>query len=209
MKTLIAAVFVLSTIVTAQNKQTTKGKTMEQKYETVTLASGCFWCGEALFQRLEGVVKVESGYAGGTVPNPSYEQVCTGKTGHAEAVQVTFDPAVISLREILNVFWKTHDPTTLNRQGNDVGTQYRSAIFYTTEEQKNIAEEYKKELEKAKVWDDPIVTEITPFTNFYKAENYHQDYYNNHEYQPYCMLVINPKLHKFQKEFESRLKKEK
>lgn len=206
MKNIFIMLSIVFSIVLGQQSSDKKGKSMQ--YETATLGSGCFWCSEAMFQRLEGVIKVESGYSGGTVPNPTYEQVCTGRTGHAEVVQVTFDPAIISFREILNVFWKTHDPTTLNRQGNDAGTQYRSVIFYHSEEQKKTAEEYKKELEKAKVWDDPIVTEIAPFTAFYKAEGYHQDYYNNHEYQPYCMLVINPKLRKFQKEFEGKLKKE-
>ncbi len=177
------------------------------EYEVATLGAGCFWCSEAIFQRLEGVVKVESGYSGGTVKNPTYEEVCTGRTGHAEVIQVTFDPKIISFKELLDVFWKTHDPTTLNRQGNDRGTQYRSAVFYHSEEQKKIAEEYKKELEAAKVWDDPIVTEITRFDAFYKAENYHQDYYNQNSYQPYCMVIINPKLNKFRKEFSKRLKK--
>lgn len=182
---------------------------METTYEIVTLGNGCFWCTEAIFQRLEGVIKVESGYSGGTVANPTYEQVCSGTTGHAEVLQITFNPKIISFKEILDVFWKTHDPTTLNRQGNDVGTQYRSAIFYHSEKQKKIAEEYKKELEAKKIWDDPIVTEITPFLKFYSAENYHQNYYNSNQYQPYCMLVINPKLKKFQKEFQNKLKKEK
>ena len=201
---LFAAFLILSA--SAQTREQTKGKSMQ--YEVATLGAGCFWCSEAIFQRLEGVVKVESGYSGGTVKNPTYEQVCTGRTGHAEVIQVTFDPKVISFKEILDIFWKTHDPTTLNRQGNDRGTQYRSAIFYHSDEQKKIAEEYKKEIEAAKVWDDPIVTEITKFDAFYKAENYHQDYYNQNSSQPYCMVVINPKLRKFQKEFHSRIKKE-
>jgi len=209
MKTILVTSMIFFGIAVAQNKPAAKGTAvMEQQFETVTLGAGCFWCVEAVFQRLEGVISVESGYSGGTVANPTYEQVCTGQTGHAEVAQVTFNPKIISFKEILDVFWKTHDPTTLNRQGNDHGTQYRSAVFYHTEEQKKIAEEYKKELEAAKVWDDPIVTEITKFDTFYKAENYHQNYYNNNGYQPYCMIVINPKLNKFRKEFSSKLKKE-
>lgn len=191
----------------SQTKISTKGKPMEQ-YETATLGNGCYWCSEAVFQRLEGVISVVSGFSGGTVPNPTYEQVCTGTTDHAEVSQITFDPKKISYREILHVFWKTHDPTTLNRQGNDIGTQYRSVIFYHNEEQKQIAEAYKKELTEEKIWSDPIVTEITPFKQFYRAENYHQNYYNTHGDQPYCRLVINPKLVKFQKEFQQKLKKE-
>ncbi|MEW6060346.1 MAG: peptide-methionine (S)-S-oxide reductase MsrA [Bacteroidota bacterium] len=178
-------------------------------YEVATLGAGCFWCVEAIYQRLEGVEKVESGYSGGNVKNPSYEQVCTGRTGHAEVIQLTFDPKKISYKELLEVFFRTHDPTTLNRQGNDVGTQYRSVIFYHTDEQRKIAEQVKKETEQAKIWDDPIVTEISPFTAFYKAEEYHQNYYNQNSYKPYCMLVINPKLNKFRKEFGGKLKKEK
>lgn len=205
MKNIIVCAVLIFSFAYAQDKNEKKGTSME--YEVATLGSGCFWCAEALYQRLNGVVKVESGYSGGTVANPTYEQVCTGTTGHAEVAEITFDPKVVSFREILNVFWKTHDPTTLNRQGNDVGTQYRSVIFYHNEEQKKIAEEYKNELENAKVWDDPIVTQIVPFKAFYKAENYHQNYYNTHQYQPYCMLVINPKLRKFQKEFKDKLKK--
>lgn len=197
----------LAGILSAQTKEATQLKGKKMQYEIATLGEGCFWCIEAIFQRLNGVVTIESGYSGGTLANPTYEQVCTGKTGHAEVAQITFDPKIISFKELLNVFWKTHDPTTLNRQGNDVGTQYRSVIFYHNEEQKKIAEEFKKELEQNKVWDDPIVTEITPFKKFYRAENYHQNYYNTHGNQPYCMLVINPKLKKFLKEFESQLKK--
>ena len=180
---------------------------MEQRFEIVTLGAGCFWCVEAIYQRLEGVEKVESGYSGGSVKNPSYEQVCTGRTGHAEVIQVTFDPKKLSLKELLQVFFKTHDPTTLNKQGTDVGTQYRSAIFYRGDEQKNIAVQVKKETDAATIWDDPIVTEISPFTEFYKAEEYHQDYYNQNSFQPYCMMVINPKLSKFKKEFSNKLKK--
>lgn len=200
---------VISGIVTAQNNAAAKGnKRMEQKLEVATLGAGCFWCVEAIYQRLEGVEKVESGYSGGTVKNPTYEQVCTGRTGHAEVIQVTFDPAKLSYKELLEVFFKTHDPTTLNKQGADVGTQYRSAIFYHSFEQKNIAEQVKKETDAAKIWDDPIVTEIAPFGTFYKAEEYHQNYYNQNANQPYCMMVINPKLSKFKKEFGGKLKKQ-
>jgi peptide-methionine (S)-S-oxide reductase len=196
-------------ILTAQNSGTTKGnKRMEQKLEVATLGAGCFWCVEAIYQRLEGVEKVESGYSGGTAKNPTYEQVTTGRTGHAEVIQVTFDPAKLSYKELLEVFFKTHDPTTLNKQGADVGTQYRSTIFYHSSEQKAAAEQVKNETDAAKIWDDPIVTEIAPFVAFYKAEEYHQDYYNQNSYQPYCMMVINPKLSKFKKEFGSKLKKQ-
>lgn len=191
----------------AQNKSITKGKSMEQKFEITTLGAGCFWCVEAIYQRLNGVEKVESGYSGGSVKNPTYQQVTTGRTGHAEVIHVTFDPKIISYKELLEVFFRTHDPTTLNKQGADEGTQYRSAIFYHSEEQKKIAEQVKKETEAAKVWDDPIVTEISQFLDFYKAEDYHQNYYNQNSYQPYCMMVINPKLSKFKKEFSNKLKK--
>jgi peptide-methionine (S)-S-oxide reductase len=207
MKSIIVITITLCGLLMAQNKIVTKGKVMDQKFEVVTLGAGCFWCVEAIYQRLGGVEKVESGYSGGSVKNPSYEQVCTGRTGHAEVIQVTFDPKKLSLKELLNVFFKTHDPTTLNKQGADVGTQYRSAIFYRSDEQKRTAELVKKETNAAKIWDDPIVTEISPFTEFYKAEEYHQDYYNQNSYQPYCMMVINPKLTKFKKEFSNKLKK--
>jgi peptide-methionine (S)-S-oxide reductase len=174
--------------------------------EKATFGSGCFWCTEAVFERLNGVNKVVSGYAGGTVENPTYEQVCSGKTGHAEVTQITYDPKVITYDELLEVFWRTHDPTTLNRQGNDVGTQYRSVIFYHNEEQKPLAEKYKEELNKSGAWDKPIVTEIKPFTNFYPAENYHQNYYDNNPAQPYCSFVITPKVEKFEKVFKDKLK---
>ena len=178
------------------------------KYEVATFGEGCFWCTEAVFQRLKGVVKVESGYSGGTVPNPTYEAVCTGKTGHAEVCQITYDPSVVSFTELLYVFFKTHDPTSLNRQGADTGTQYRSVIFYHNDEQKKTAEEIKSELNKEKIWDKPIVTEISPFKKFYKAEDYHQNYYNNNTNQPYCSFVITPKLEKFEKLFKDKLKKD-
>lgn len=206
MKKIIFALLLFSVSVHAQNKSETKGKIMQ--HDVATLGAGCFWCVEAIYQRLNGVEKVESGYSGGTVKNPTYEQVCTGKTGHAEVIQVTFDPAVLSYKTLLEVFFKTHDPTTLNRQGADAGTQYRSVIFYHNEEQRKIAEQVKKETDAAKIWDDPIVTEIAPYSSFYKAENYHQNYYNENSYKPYCMVVINPKLSKFRKEFRNLLKKE-
>ncbi len=185
-----------------------KGKTMEKRTELATLGAGCFWCVEAIYQRLDGVEKVESGYSGGSVKNPSYEAVCTGRTGHAEVIQVTFDPSKLNYKELLEVFFRTHDPTTLNKQGGDVGTQYRSVVFYHNDEQKKIAELVKQETDAAKIWDDPTVTEIAPYMEFYKAEDYHQNYYNQNSYQPYCMMVINPKLSKFKKEFGNRMKKQ-
>lgn len=174
--------------------------------EVATLGGGCFWCLEAVYDELKGVEQVESGYAGGRVPNPTYHQVCTGKTGHAEVVQIVFDPNEITFRNILEVFFTIHDPTTLNRQGADVGTQYRSVIFYHTPEQKQVAEEVIRELEAARVWKDPIVTEIAPFEAFYRAEEYHQEYYRNNAYQPYCQVVISPKLDKFRKTFAEKRK---
>ena len=173
--------------------------------ETATFGNGCFWCTEAVFQRLKGVSSVQSGYAGGQLNNPTYEQVCGGDTGHAEVLQITFDPTQITYDELLEVFWKTHDPTTLNRQGNDVGTQYRSVIFYHNENQKKLAEQYKKKLDAEGIWKDPIVTEITPFTNFFPAENYHRDYYKRNGYQPYCVFVIKPKVEKLEKLFRDKL----
>ncbi|MCK6623100.1 MAG: peptide-methionine (S)-S-oxide reductase MsrA [Calditrichaceae bacterium] len=180
---------------------------MSDKREIATLGAGCFWCVEAIFQNLRGVEKVVSGYAGGRVQNPTYEQVCSGTTGHAEAVQITFDPQVISFAELLEVFWRTHDPTTLNRQGADVGTQYRSAIFYHSEAQKTIAEQSKRNANASALWPDPIVTEIVSFTNFYPAEGYHQNFFLENPNQPYCRMVIDPKIRKFRKEFQERLKK--
>ncbi len=175
--------------------------------EVVTLGGGCFWCTEAVFSDLRGVEKVESGYSGGTVPNPTYEQVCTGTTGHAEVVQVTFDPSVISLREILQVFFTTHDPTTPNRQGPDVGTQYRSAIFYRTPEQQATAQQVIQELTQAELWRAPVVTEVKPFTAFYKAEDYHQEYFAHNGNQPYCRAVIAPKVAKFRQQYREKLKR--
>jgi peptide-methionine (S)-S-oxide reductase len=174
--------------------------------ETATFAGGCFWCTEAIFNRLRGVTSVMPGYAASQVENPSYEAVCTGRTGAAEAVQITYDPDIISYETLLDIFWHTHDPTTLNRQGNDIGTQYRSAIFYHNEQQKEEAEASKKALERSGAYSKPIVTEITPFTNFYPAENYHRDYYERNRSQPYCMFVINPKVQKLLKEYRKELK---
>jgi peptide-methionine (S)-S-oxide reductase len=174
--------------------------------EVATLAGGCFWCTEAVFSIVKGVEKVESGYSGGSVPNPTYEQVSTGTTGHAEAVQVTFDPSVISFREILEVFFATHNPTTLNRQGPDVGTQYRSAIFYHTEQQKTTAETVIAELDQEGIWDAPIVTQVESFKAFYMAETYHKEYYKRNSNQPYCQQVITPKLVKLQQHFLGKLK---
>ncbi len=176
--------------------------------ETATLASGCFWCTEAIFNRLKGVTSVVSGYAASKVANPSYEAVCTGRTGAAEAVQVTFDPSVISYDKLLEIFWHVHDPTTLNRQGNDVGTQYRSAVFYHNDEQKRIALATKEAIDKSGTYKKPVVTEISPFTNFYPAEAYHKEYYERNRYQPYCMAVIDPKVRKLLKEYRDEVKEE-
>ena len=178
------------------------------KLETATFGAGCFWCVEAVFQRLEGVQSVVSGYAGGHVDKPTYQQVCNGNTGHAEVAQITFDPAKISYDELLDVFWSTHDPTTLNRQGNDTGTQYRSVIFFHDDAQKTIAEKSKKKIDEIKLYDGPIVTEISPLTKFYPAEDYHQNYFNDNPNQPYCSLLINPKVQKFKKKFADKLKPE-
>lgn len=175
--------------------------------DTATFGAGCFWCVEAIFKELKGVKSIISGYSGGNVENPTYEQVCSGKTGHAEVCQITFDSNIISFKELLEVFWQTHDPTTLNRQGNDVGTQYRSVIFYHNESQRNIAEFYKEELNKSGAFNSPIVTEIVKFNKFFPAENYHQDYYSNNVYQPYCQFVVKPKLEKFKKAFKEKLNK--
>jgi len=176
--------------------------------EIATLANGCFWCTEAIFKKIKGVKSILPGYAGGTLKNPSYEQVCTGRSGHAESIQIEFDPNVITFEKILDIFWRSHDPTTLNRQGNDVGTQYRSAIFYHDERQKQIAEKSKTNLEEENVYKDPIVTEITPFTNFFVAEDYHIDYYEKHKDAPYCTFVINPKLHKLIQNHRNDVKEE-
>jgi peptide-methionine (S)-S-oxide reductase len=174
--------------------------------EVATLGGGCFWCLEAVFERLRGVERVESGYSGGHVPNPSYRQVCQGETGHAEVVQVTFDPAVLSFREVLEIFFVFHDPTTRNRQGPDVGTQYRSAIFYHSPEQQKVAQELIAELNAEGVWDNPIVTEVVPFETCYKAEDYHQGYYRNNPTQGYCVAMVAPKVAKLRKHFAAKLK---
>jgi len=171
-----------------------------------TVGGGCFWCTEAIFKRLAGVEKVVSGYSGGSLENPTYEQVCTGNTGHAESIQITYDPARVSYVDLLEVFWRTHDPTTKNRQGNDVGPQYRSVIFYHDEEQQRLAESYKMKLDAEGIWNRPIVTEIEPFTKFWPAEAYHQDYYDNNPTKSYCNVVITPKIEKFKKIFKDRLK---
>jgi len=177
-----------------------------QKTDTATFGNGCFWCTEAIFQQLNGVIEVKSGYSGGQVKNPTYKEVCTGTTGHAECLNIVYDPSITSFDELLKVFWQTHDPTTLNRQGNDIGTQYRSVVFYHNEEQKEKAEKYKAELNKGGVYANPIVTSIEPFTTFYPAENYHQDYFNQHGEESYCRLVIKPKVEKFEKIFKDKLK---
>lgn len=218
MKTLVlisATIIAFAAVLYRAGEHSATGDTMTEhsqkgaasaKLDTATFAAGCFWCVEAVFQDLKGVQSVVSGYSGGTVPNPTYNEVCTGTTGHAEACQIVYDPAVISYPELLEVFWKTHDPTTLDQQGNDVGTQYRSAIFYHNDEQRKLAEHYKKELDSSGAFDAPVVTEIAPFTNFYKAEAYHQNYYNDNGGQPYCMFVIRPKVEKFKKVFRDKLK---
>jgi len=181
---------------------------MNTNLQTATLAGGCFWCLEAVYDEVKGVQGVESGYTGGHVDNPSYRAVCNGDTGHAEVIQVHFDPNVVSYRDLLNVFFAIHDPTTLNRQGADVGTQYRSAIFYHDDEQKKTAEELIKDLNAQQIWDRPIVTEVAPLDKFYMAEDYHQEYFARNPYQPYCMAVVSPKVSKFRKHFIEMLKKQ-
>ncbi|TNE35652.1 peptide-methionine (S)-S-oxide reductase [bacterium] len=212
MKNYLLVILAILTLSTAcsdakQEKHFDKKENMGQEIDTAIFAAGCFWCTEAVFQELKGVEKVESGYIGGTKVNPTYEEVCTGKTGHAEASRIYYNPKIIDYKTLLEVFWQTHDPTTLNRQGNDVGTQYRSAIFYLSDTQKELATEYKKKLNDIGIYDKPIVTEITPATEFFVAENYHQDYYNLNGSQPYCTFVITPKVEKFRKVFGDKLKK--
>lgn len=177
-----------------------------QGYEMATLGSGCFWCIEAIYQELKGVEKVKSGYSGGHIADPTYRQVTSGTTGHAEVIQFLFDPKILTFSEILEIFWSTHDPTTLNRQGADVGPQYRSAVFYHSDPQKQEAEFYKKKLEDEEAFGRPIVTEISPFNNFYVAEDYHQNYFNDNGMQPYCQIVVRPKVEKFKKAFAEKLK---
>lgn len=203
-KFLFVGMLLFSILIHAQSN---KEKSNMSTIESATFANGCFWCTEAIFQRLKGVKRVSSGYTGGSTKNPTYKEVVSGKTGHAEAIEIKFDSAVLSFIDLLDVFFSTHDPTTLNRQGYDVGTQYRSGIFFHNEEQKLIAEEYIKQLNNANVFDKPIVTEITKLDKFYKAEDYHQNYYNNNKNQGYCRAVINPKLEKFLKNFKDKIKK--
>jgi peptide-methionine (S)-S-oxide reductase len=188
------------------NKKMNEEKVNMANMETITFGAGCFWCVEAVFQQIEGVVKVESGYSNGTAKNPSYREVCTGNTGHAEVVQVTFDPKKVSFDTILEIFWKTHDPTTLNRQGGDAGTQYRSGVYYSNEAQKIAAESWLKKLNDEHVFPNPIVTEIAALSNYSKAEDYHQDYYDLNGHNPYCQVVIKPKMDKLQKIFKDKLK---
>lgn len=182
------------------------GNKKPESSELITLANGCFWCTEAVFKRVNGIISVIPGYSGGYQTNPSYEQVCSGETGHAEAIQVQFDPTIIPLEKVLEIFWYTHDPTTLNRQGNDVGTQYRSAIFYHNQNQKKVAKEIKDEIEKRGVYSNPIVTEISEFKNFYPAEEYHKNYYDNNKNVPYCSYVIDPKVKKLLSKFQENVK---
>lgn len=191
----------------ASTQAQTNSQNKMKELETATLGSGCFWCTEAFFLRVKGIESVVSGYSGGKVKNPTYRGVTTGLTGHAEVVQIKFDPTVITYAEVLEIFWNTHDPTTLNKQGADEGTQYRSAVFYHTEEQKKTAEAYKMQLDKSGVYKNPIVTEITPFKEFYVAEDYHQNYYALNPNQGYCQYVIRPKVEKFNKQFAAKLKK--
>jgi peptide-methionine (S)-S-oxide reductase len=207
--------FLLSAMISLTSCANKKANTLREpiaapsnvKADTVTFGTGCFWCTEAIFQDVEGVISVESGYSGGHVANPTYEQVGSGLTGHAECLNIIYDPSKVTYDELLEIFWQTHDPTTLNRQGNDVGTQYRSVIFYHNQQQKEVAEKYKKELDKSGAYPHPIVTTLEPFTKFYKAENYHQSYYNENGNQPYCQFVIRPKVEKFRKVFKDKLKK--
>jgi peptide-methionine (S)-S-oxide reductase len=220
MRTFLISIFSIITLISCadsggnnipklkENAMTANESTNDNaKTDTATFGQGCFWCAEAIFSQLEGVISVTSGYSGGTVENPSYKLVCSGTTGHAEVVQIVFDPSTISYADLLQAFWASHDPTTLNQQGADVGTQYRSVIFYHSEQQKELAEKYKKELDSSGAYKGPIITQIVPFEKFYKAENYHQEYYEVNGEQPYCQYVIRPKLEKFQKVFHNKLKK--
>lgn len=202
------AIFSYSTACNSTNKKTTMNseKISETKIDTAIFGAGCFWCVEAVFQQIKGVEKVESGYTGGTVKNPSYKEVCTGQTGHAEVCRILYNPDEVTFEELLEVFWGSHDPTTINRQGNDVGTQYRSAIFYTNENQRVTAEQWKKKLNEEKAFENPVVTEIVPEKEFYAAEDYHQNYFNENGEQPYCALIIKPKIDKVKKVFAAKLK---
>ncbi len=192
--------------INSTNAQTMKSQEMSNNTELATFGAGCFWCVEAIFSRVDGVLDVQSGYSGGQVKNPTYKEVCTGRTGHAEVCQLTYDPSKISYLKLLEIFWKTHNPTTLNRQGNDSGTQYRSAIFYHNEKQMKIATEMKDRINREGIWSDPIVTEIVLFETFYPAEDYHNDYYEKNSNQSYCSFVITPKIEKFEKAFQDYLK---
>ena len=203
---LIGLLFIIPSELKSSISNNTFMETKVAGLKIAVFAGGCFWCTEAIFSQLKGVQKVVSGYSGGKVANPTYNQVCTGRTGHAECTQITYDPNQVAFAELLEVFWMTHDPTTLNRQGADSGTQYRSAIFYTDEDQKKEAITYKAKLDKEKIWSDPIVTEITKFEKFYPAENYHQEYYKSNPNQGYCRIVITPKIEKFKKIFADKLK---
>jgi peptide-methionine (S)-S-oxide reductase len=205
---IITLLAVGSNVLTYGQKPTEKKMSpTKSEQEVATFGNGCFWCTEAIFINVKGVISVVSGYSGGKVKNPSYQEVCTGSTGHAEALQITFDPSKVSFTELLEIFWNTHDPTTLNRQGNDAGTQYRSAVFYHNEEQRKLAEQYKKQLTDSHVFKDPIVTEITPFNVFYPAEAYHQNYFALNPNEGYCQYIIRPKVDKFRKHYASKLKK--
>lgn len=203
---LISTALAMAALIQVSAQSQTK-KVETTNVQTATFGAGCFWCTEAVFLNVKGVTKVVSGYTGGKVKNPTYREICTGITGHAEVTQITFNPAVVSFEELLEVFWNTHDPTTLNRQGADEGTQYRSAVFYADENQKALAQAYKKQLEASHVYKNPIVTEITALATFYPAEDYHQNYYELNPSQGYCQYVIRPKVDKFKKQFADKLKK--
>ncbi len=210
--TLLTAIFFTTACgQTNQKNSNVTAKEMTQTsittIDTATFGAGCFWCVEAVFQRLNGVLSIESGYSGGNIKNPAYREVCMGTTGHAEVCRITYDNTKVSFDELLEVFWKTHDPTTLNQQGNDIGTQYRSVVFYHNDEQKKLAEKYKEEINKSGAYPKPIVTEISPLINYYKAEDYHQNYYNQNGNEGYCRYVIQPKVEKFEKIFKNKLKK--
>lgn len=210
---LIANLLSFITIISCAQQEVSPVPIANTKYmtnvntDTATFGAGCFWCVEAVFQQLDGVLKVSSGYSGGHVAHPTYEQVCSKKTGHVEVVRIVFDSEKISFDELLEVFWKTHDPTTIDQQGNDRGPQYRSVVFYNSEQQKQTAEKYREELDKSGAWPNPIVTSIEPLKNYYEAEDYHQNYYNSNPNQMYCRYVIQPKLEKFEKVFKQKLKK--
>ena len=212
MKCSLLFIAAISTLMSCAQTPTNPTKKMDRQppvatqLDTATFGNGCFWCTEAVFQELKGVVKVVSGYSGGAVKNPTYKAICTGTTGHAECLQISYDPTVVTFDELLEVFWQTHDPTTLNRQGNDVGTQYRSVVFYHNEEQRAKAASYKDALNKSGAWDNPVVTTLEPLTIFYPAEDYHQNYFNDNPEQGYCQFVIRPKVEKFRKVFKDKLK---